>query len=236
MRKQGYRESTCRYAVQVLNHVNRHAPLTNPDAVKAYLANATCSEGRKERISWDLLRYYNWKCIPFEKPRYRRVEKLPFIPLDSEIDQLVSSCGHKTATFLQLLKETGMRCGEAWNAKWSDIDYERNVIVVQPEKHSKSRILKLTNRLISMLNRLSKDSIYIFRKQTQDSINSLLYMRRNFERQRKSVAEKLQNPRLLQIHFHTLRHFFATKEYHRTKDILHVMQLLGHHNIMHTLK
>ena len=37
------------------------------------------------------------------------------------------------------------------------------------------------------------------------------------------------------ISFRTLRHFKATMEYHRTKDILHVMQLLGHKSIKNTL-
>ena len=235
MQRQGFRESTCRYAVQVLKSVNRHTALYDPEEVKGYLARATFSEGRKERISHDLARYYKWKGIPFEKPRYRKIEKLPFIPLEAEVDQLISGVGKKTATLLQLLRETGMRCGEAWNAKWTDIDMERCTIVVQPEKNSKSRILKISNRLISMLNQLPKDSPYLFRKTNKDAITSLLHARRNFERQRKSLASKLQNPRLMQIHMHTLRHYFATREYHRTKDILHVMRLLGHCNIMHTL-
>jgi integrase len=38
------------------------------------------------------------------------------------------------------------------------------------------------------------------------------------------------------ITFHTLRHWKATMEYHKTKDILHVMQLLGHKRIQNTLK
>lgn len=37
------------------------------------------------------------------------------------------------------------------------------------------------------------------------------------------------------VSFRTLRHFKATMEYHRTRDILHVMQLLGHKSIKNTL-
>ncbi len=48
------------------------------------------------------------------------------------------------------------------------------------------------------------------------------------------TAHKLQNPRTLRITFHTLRHFKGTMEYHKTKDILHVMQILGHKNIKNT--
>jgi hypothetical protein len=43
----------------------------------------------------------------FEPPRYVRVETLPFIPLEREIDDLIAGVNSKTATFLQLIKETG---------------------------------------------------------------------------------------------------------------------------------
>jgi len=56
-----------------------------------------------------------------------------------------------------------------------------------------------------------------------------------FWEQRRRLAQKLQNPRLLQIKFHTLRHWKATTEYHRTKDILYVKQLLGHKSITNTI-
>jgi len=36
--------------------------------------------------------------------------------------------------------------------------------------------------------------------------------------------------------FHTFRHWKATMKYHRTKDILFVMKMLGHRNINNTLK
>ena len=65
---------------------------------------------------------------------------------------------------------------------------------------------------------------------------SLRTRRRLFQKQRATLARKLQNPRLLQIHFHTFRHWKATMLYHQTKDILYVMQFLGHKNIKNTLK
>jgi integrase len=57
----------------------------------------------------------------------------------------------------------------------------------------------------------------------------------SYVRQRKRTARKLQNPRINQITFHTFRHWKATMEYHKTKDILHVMRLLDHKNIKNTL-
>jgi hypothetical protein len=49
------------------------------------------------------------------------------------------------------------------------------------------------------------------------------------------IARNLNNPRLRKICFTTFRHWKATMEYHRTKDILHVKQLLGHKNIQNTM-
>ncbi|MCJ7423457.1 tyrosine-type recombinase/integrase [Candidatus Bathyarchaeota archaeon] len=56
----------------------------------------------------------------------------------------------------------------------------------------------------------------------------------SFWRSRMKLARTLQNPRLLQIRFHTLRHFKATMEYHRTRNILYVKQLLGHKRLENT--
>ena len=235
MQKQGYRESTIRASVSALKSVARNASLLNPDDVKGYLARAKVSESRKEKLAEDLARFYNYKHIPFEKPRYRRLERLPFIPMETEVDQLISGVRGKTAVFLQLLKETGMRAGEAWNLRWVDLDSERNTVKVVPEKNSKPRQCKVSSRLIAMLNRLPHTCQTIFRNPTIDPIKSMNAFIRNFERQRKRVATKIDNPRLIQISFKTLRHLKATMEYHRTKDILHVMQLLGHKNIMNTL-
>jgi integrase len=53
--------------------------------------------------------------------------------------------------------------------------------------------------------------------------------------QRAKVAAKLKNERINKITFHTLRHWKATMEYAKTKDILHVMKMLGHRNIQNTL-
>lgn len=51
---------------------------------------------------------------------------------------------------------------------------------------------------------------------------------------RKKQAVKLQNPRLLKIGFHTLRHWKATMLYHRTKDALYVRDFLGHKSMKNT--
>ena len=51
----------------------------------------------------------------------------------------------------------------------------------------------------------------------------------------KEFLDKLSNPRLLAISFTTFRHWKGTMEYHRTHDIIHVKELLGHMRIDNTM-
>ena len=45
----------------------------------------------------------------------------------------------------------------------------------------------------------------------------------------------MENQRLKQIKFHTFRHWYASKEYAKTKSIVHVQERLGHRNINSTM-
>jgi integrase len=98
-----------------------------------------------------------------------------------------------------------------------------------PEKGSEPRIFRISNTLIGKLNDLPRTDDMIFRNHVPQSVSS------NFRTQRKHIAAKLGNPRLSKITLHTFRHWKATMEYARTRDILYVMQLLGHKNIKNAL-
>ena len=128
MQKQGYKPHTVKSATSSLKSVARRTNLLDVEAVKGYLANAQISEARKEILGIHLARFYRHMGIPFDRPRYRRIVDLPFIPLETEVDQQIGGVGRKTAVFLQLLKETGMRPGEAWNhARLWIVDQPMNI-------------------------------------------------------------------------------------------------------------
>lgn len=173
------------------------------------------------------LRMHN---LTWEPPRYKVARKLPFVPTETEIDQLIAGCSRKFTPLLQLLKETGVRIGEASQLKWIDVDLENGTLRVTPEKGSNPRMFQISNKLRAMLTELQRTA-------TSEKVlpRSVRNQRRIFQRQRKKVAAKLHNPRIEKITFHTFRHFKATMEYHKTKDILHVMRILGHRSITNTL-
>jgi integrase len=133
------------------------------------------------------------------------------------------------ATFLQFLKETGMRKGEAWRLKWKDVDMEHCIVTLNtPEKNGLPRQFKISLKLIAMLNSLPKVNDKIW----NGNIHSWTS---NFVGQRNRIAKKLQNPRIKDIHFHTLRHFYAAMLYHKTLSLLQVQKNLGHKSITNTV-
>jgi integrase len=143
---------------------------------------------------------------------------VPFVPTEADIDQLISGSGRVLSTFLQFLKETGARSSEAAQLVRASIT---------PEKGSRARVLPISHKLMDMLNNHPKQS---------DKIFATLYsLKSNLFKTPKSIAFKLQNPRLKEIGLHTFRHWKATTEYHKTRDILHVQQLLGHRDLRNRL-
>jgi len=166
--------------------------------------------------------------IPWEKPKTRVERKLPFIPTEEEINQLIAGCGKKTSTFIQVLKDTAARTAEASKIRWTEIDEKSSTIRINnPVKGSLARIVKVPAKTIAMINALPKTSDFVFNPNAQTTRNT-------FDKQRSRIARRLQNPRPKQIHLHTLRHWKATMEYHRTKNIKYVQQLLGHKKLENT--
>jgi len=228
--KQGYSKATIQGRVKLLNRLMRlGADFNNEDSIKEIISKQTWAVSRKVNAvdAYDSLLKMQGKT--WTPPIYRRVRKLPFIPTEAEIDQLIAGCSKRIATYLQLLKETGMRCGEACELlKWTDIDLEQRSIRITPEKGSNPRILPLSVKLLDMLTEMPKNTPTVF------SVNADM-MRHNFEHQRKRISAKLKNSRINQITFHTFRHWKATMEYRKTRDLLHVKEILGHKSLNNTM-
>lgn len=230
LKKQGYAESTITSRVKLLKVlVKRGANLYDPETIKDVIARQTWCPGRKENAVHAYSSFLKMVGGKWDPPRYKPIEKLPYVPTESEIDQLIAGCSHRIATFLQLLKETGMRPGEAWPLEWEDIDYNSKTVRITPEKGSNPRILKLSNKLIAMLKGLPQTNDHVFKS------GLLKHFAGGFRMQRKRIAAKVKDPKINRITFRTFRHFKGTMEYHKTKDILHVMRVLGHKNIKSTL-
>lgn len=103
----------------------------------------------------------------------------------------------------------------------------------EPKKGSDPRIFNksdLSPKLMNMLSSLPRINEMIFGGKTRNS------SRNTFSRVRARLATKLQNPRLLEVHCHTLRHWALTMYQHKAHDIVLTARFAGHRNINNTMK
>jgi len=228
LQKQGYSGETVKFYNHVLQLLSRKVNLLDGEAVKEYLAKMTISETTKCNYANALQSFYKYFGVEWQPPRYKPQKAFPFIPTEQELDLLIANTSKTVSAVLQLLKDTGMRLGEALTLKWTDVDFERKIVRITPKKGSLPRVVPISDLTMAMLKRLKvRADGRIF-----GSRGSLTIA---FYKQRRKLAFKLQNPRLMQISFHTFRHWKGTMEYHKTRDILHVQRLLGHKSIQNTL-
>jgi integrase len=230
MRQEGYAAETIRMTSSCLRALmTRGANLADPTSVKDALAKEQkWSQSRKRNAISAYTLFLKFNEMTWTKPKCQVTTKFPFIPIEQELDALIAASGKKNAAFLQTLKETAMRSGEAKRLQWTDIDHEKNITTLNaPEKGSNPRMWKVSPTLIEMINALPRNSEQVFN-------GSLKSMKTTLVKTRKRLAATLQNPRMPRIHFHTFRHWKATMLYHQTKDPYYVQHFLGHKSIKST--
>jgi len=203
--------------------------ILDPEAIKEFLAKIDGTEHRKYMYTQVYATFLKMLGKTWEQPSYKLTQKFPYIPTEQDIDRLIAASGKKLATALQTAKETAFRVGEIASLKWINLDSEKSLIICNdPEKNSQPRILKISSKLNAMLNKLPKRNEYIFGCPISGRLQHLLTM------ERKTILRKLQDPKLANIHFHTLRHWKATMLYHETKNPMLVKEFLGHKSLLTT--
>ncbi|MDR2203573.1 MAG: site-specific integrase [Nitrososphaerota archaeon] len=234
LQKEGRRIATIKGRTKLLKILwRRGADFNDPESVKTIISKQTTwCEGRKGNAVDAYSSYLSMVNGTWTPPTYTSIPKLPFVPKETEIDQLIAACSPRVATFIQLLKETHARPGEIWHCTDDNFDFETNTISITPEKNSNPRIFKMSQKLVGMLRNLPRPYGKYYFALPEMSLDNF---RDNYDQQRNRIAEKLHNPRLKKIMFKTLRTWGGTVDYHRTKDILYVMKRLGHKNIKNTL-
>jgi integrase/predicted RNA-binding Zn-ribbon protein involved in translation (DUF1610 family) len=166
----------------------------------------------------------------WNRPHYKQESKIPFIPTDEELQQAILTGKKPNMTFSQLLYETGARTNEAQRIQWEDIDYARKKIYIKASKNGNARFITVSDKLLNMLGRLPRkeNQTHIFPKRGRNT------RRVSFSKRMERLARLTSNNRYRKIHFHTFRHVFALRTYHRIKDALIVKTLLGHKSLMTT--
>ena len=228
--KEGMKPATIRTFSSAMKRLSKTSDINNPESVKEGLGKMQVTENTKVSYCVAYTVFLKFQGKSWFAPRYKYRQKLPpFLPTEEEINGLIAGCGPKTATLLQLMKETGLRIGECLSLTWINVNFETKVVTLaDAEKGSLPRVFRVSLKLLGMIGRLSRKTDKIFGTMKRGTAECC------FRISQKRIAQKLSNPRIAKIHFHLIRHWFGTNLYHKTKDMDHVRRQLGHRNIMNT--
>jgi hypothetical protein len=145
-----------------------------------------------------------------KSPAPPRIEPAPFGTGVSEVNSRVS----EIATFAFYLKMNGYRDSTISGT------VENNTVTITPLKGSYARQLKVSSKLMGLLNGLKRKlPTYVFRNSKVDLYKASKRYRTEFMLQRRYTSAKLNQPRLNLISFKSLRHHYACRLYESTYDI-----------------
>jgi len=229
MKRRGLSENTLYTTSQKLRQLDRNTDLMNPESVLDFLANHPIANSTKNKLLDCYQNFCKVNQIPFNKPRYKYERKIPLIPTTENIYKIISACSKKYATIFTILEQTGIAPQELATTKRTDIDAEQGIINVQGCKGHNSRSLKLKTQTADMLR------TYLHKYTDTHPFPKSKRLTEIWIRTRTRVANNTNNPQLRQIPLRNLRHHYACKTYDKTKDILLVMQRLGHKKIETTM-
>jgi len=221
------RQTTIPSYLKRIVRLSKLGDLDDTERIKTLICTSQVSEAYKQLLS-DAYEYWvQYRGLVWVRPRFTREDKPILLPLEAELDALIANTKQKLSTFLQFLKETGCDSGEAWKLRWIDIGPK--TVNITPTKNHLARTVPISDNLLSRLYRLPRENDRVFANENLDDY------RNNYEQVRNHLAKKLDNPRIHQIAFKSFRHWKATHEYAKKKDILYVQWLLGHRRLENTL-
>jgi integrase len=145
---------------------------------------------------------------------------------DAEEKQLMDAIAgpfERLRPIIILALNTGMRQGEIVGLKWSNVDWQREIIQVTNTKNADDRAIPMNDTMKALLLKLWRDrsTERVFNEQA----GPVSYSFRRLAR----------NAKLVDFHFHDLRHTFATRLAPHT-DAFTLAALLGHKTLAMTAR
>lgn len=159
---------------------------------------------------------------PAEHFKHKKIVK-PKIHLWTDDDYARARLGLclEDALVLDFIRETGCRSSEITGLKWTDIDFDNEVLTFQSGKHANlRRDFPLTKGIGRILHQIKMSGLFVFTRQgtkyTTDSI---------YKRIKKSIKANCKQKNL---DVKGLRHSFATNLVKANKQPQVIKELMGH--------
>ena len=134
-----------------------------------------------------------------------------------------------------LLLFTGARFSEVARLTWSDINFNTNLIYFASSKDGNARYIKMSNRVLEVVNTLYKNKI---NNLVIPTINGNKYekMPKDWQIEVDKLIPGNDDANKDRLTTHSLRHTHASWLAQRGVDILHIKEQLGHKKIETTMR
>jgi integrase len=139
---------------------------------------------------------------------------------EEEIGRLLVACTPYLKSIVITALNTGMRRGEIFNLKWSDIDFKRRLITIYKTKNNERKVIPMNGLLVNTLARVREHS-------KSEDVFLVKEIRKDFSR-------ALNCAKITCFRFHDLRHTFASHLVMKGVDLMTVKELMGHKSIKMT--
>ena len=174
-------------------------------------------------VEWELLEESPMAGIRFLRENNARTRYLSL----EESNRLIASCiePHIRA-LVTIALHSGMRLGEILNLRWHDLDFAAGFILVRDSKNGESRQVPTDATLSALFraypHRPSTDLVF-----SSSSGGHIVDVRTGFQNAGKRAG-------LIDLHFHDLRHTFASQFVMSGGDLYILKEILGHKSITMT--
>ena len=206
-------------------HVDAYlARRRDQDGITAASANRYLSALKtmmKMAVQWGYLAFH-----PLERIKTLKEEhKIPEGLHDDELESLLQHLPDYAWRLAVWAADTGMRKSEMERMTWDDIDWRNRSVKVKETKNHSERIIPLTERVYGLATAMRQEMA-----ESEEKRLSVLPVKEI----RKSLITAAKKADLGHVHFHMLRHSFATRLLDKGVPIQQVQYLMGHKTIVMT--
>ena len=185
----------------------------------------------------------NWNYIPgnpFKKVKLPKLPQcLPAFITSEQLDQILSLTTRSDLKGIFLVAfYTGMRLSEILNLKWQSVDINTGMLHLKnttdfTTKSKKERMIPIAKPLLNVItamqnatNCVAANFLFVDKRNRKFNANFISKQFKKYSREAKLDEN---------IHFHSLRHSFASNLVQRGASIFVVKELLGHEDINTTM-
>src|SRR5437773_2527982 len=174
-------------------------------------------------VEWGLLEESPMQGITFLRANNARTRYLSL----EECQRLIANCiAPHIRALVGVALHSGMRLGEILNLRWYDLDFASGFILVRDSKNGESRHVPMDATLFALFraypHRPSTDLVF-----SSSSGGHIVDVRTGFQNACKRAG-------VIDLHFHDLRHTFASQFVMSGGDLYILKEILGHKSITMT--